>query len=216
VTDWGTIASLATAGGSLVLGVATFSAVRSANRSNRVTERALMANIRPVIVSSRFEDPTEKVGFMDVHWLKVPGGRAVVDVADGVIYLAASIRNVGAGLAVLDRWDLQPRRILSGDAGGTAHRDLAGFRRLTRDLYIPAGDTGFWQGALRDPDEPAYQETLAAIGDGSGLTLDLLYGDHEGGQRTVTRFGLVPGADPSEPWVLAASRHWNLDRDDPR
>jgi hypothetical protein len=216
VADWATISSLATAGGTLVLGVATFASVRSANRSNRVTERALLATIRPVIVSSRFEDPTEKVGFMDVHWLKVPGGRAVVDVADGVIYLAASIRNVGTGLAVLDRWDLQPRRILSGDPGGVSHRDPAGFRRLTRDLYIPSGDTGFWQGALRDPEESIYDEVLGAIRDGSGLTLDLLYGDHEGGQRTVTRFGMFPGAEPSDPWVLSASRHWNLDRDDPR
>jgi hypothetical protein len=215
MADWATISSLATAGGTLVLGVATFASVRSANRSNRVTERALLANIRPVVVPSRLEDPMEKVGFMDAQWLRVPGGRAVVEVADGVIYLAGALRNVGTGLAVLDRWDLQPRRILSEDPGGATFRDPDGFRRLTRDIYIPAGATGFWQGALRDPSEPLHGEVLAAIDDGEGLTLDLLYGDHEGGQRTITRFGLLP-TEPGEPWMLVASRHWNLDRDDPR
>ena len=38
MADWQTISSLATAGGTLVLAVATFSAVRSANRSARIAE----------------------------------------------------------------------------------------------------------------------------------------------------------------------------------
>jgi hypothetical protein len=215
VADWVTISSLATAGGTLVLAISTFAAVHSANRSNRVTERALLAGIRPVLVPSRYDDPAEKVGFFDEHWVKVPGGRAVVDVTDDAIYMVASIRNVGAGLAILDRWDIQPRRILSSDAGGAVHRDPGGFRRLTRDIYVPAGDSGFWQGALRDPTDPLFAETRAAIDDGVGLTIDLLYEDHEGGQRTVSRFALLP-TQPGEPWLLSASRHWNLDRDDPR
>ena len=44
MTDWVTISSLATAGGTLILAVATFSATRSANRSARVAERALLAH----------------------------------------------------------------------------------------------------------------------------------------------------------------------------
>jgi len=40
-TDWVTISSLATAGGTLVLALATFASVRSANRSARVAEMAL-------------------------------------------------------------------------------------------------------------------------------------------------------------------------------
>ena len=39
--DWVTIASLATAGGTLVLAVATFSSVRSGNRTARAAERSL-------------------------------------------------------------------------------------------------------------------------------------------------------------------------------
>ena len=46
MTDWVTISSLATAGGTLVLAVATFSSVRSANRSARVAERSLLAGLR--------------------------------------------------------------------------------------------------------------------------------------------------------------------------
>jgi hypothetical protein len=40
MADWVTISSLATADGTLVLAVATFSSVKSANRSARVAERA--------------------------------------------------------------------------------------------------------------------------------------------------------------------------------
>jgi len=36
MTDWSTIASFATAGGTLVLAGATFSAIRSSNRSARI------------------------------------------------------------------------------------------------------------------------------------------------------------------------------------
>lgn len=97
MADWVTISSLATASGTLVLAISTFAAVHSANRSNRVTERALLVGIRPVLVPSRFDVPVEKVGFSDEHWVKVPGGRATVEVTDGAICLVPSIRNVGAG-----------------------------------------------------------------------------------------------------------------------
>ena len=41
-----------------------------------------------------------------------------------------------------------------------------------------------------------------------------LYGDHEGGQRTITRFAMLPRDDGG--WIAVVSRHWNLDRTDPR
>ena len=41
--DWVTASSLATAGGTLVLAVATFAAVRSSNRSARLTDVRLLA-----------------------------------------------------------------------------------------------------------------------------------------------------------------------------
>jgi hypothetical protein len=45
----------------------------------------------------------------------------------------------------------------------------------------------------------------------------VLSGDHEGGQRTVTRFGMIPQrVDDDTRWFPSVSRHWNLDRPDPR
>src|SRR3954467_14057418 len=129
MADWATIASLATAGGTLVLALATFASVRSANRAARATERALLAGIRPVLVPSRLQDPPEKVGFVDGHWVKVEGGQAVVEATDDAIYLAIALRNGGRGLAVLDRWDFYPDRAIGGEAD---HRQPGDFRRLTR------------------------------------------------------------------------------------
>jgi hypothetical protein len=210
MADWATISSLATAGGTLVLAAATFAAVRSANRSARATERSLLAGIRPVLVPSRMEDPPEKVGFLDDHWVMVPGGRGIAEATDDVIYLAIALRNVGSGLAVLDRWDLLPERA----RGDTPHRDPATYHRLTRDLYVPAGDLGFWQGVFRDPDDPAFAEAKEAIRQHHAITIDLLYGDHEGGQRTISRIALLPRGE--DEWIASAARHWNLDRADPR
>ncbi len=210
MADWVTISALATAVGTLVLAAATFASVRSANRSARATERALLAGTRPVLVTSRVQDPPEKVGFADDHWVRVEGGHAVVETTDEAIYLAIALRNVGTGLAVLDRWELHADRML----GEQSQPDPKTFRRLTRDLYVPAGDLGFWQGAFREANDPLFIEARAGIGAGRHLTVDLLYGDHEGGQRTISRFTLIPR--PDGRWLAAVSRHWNLDRADPR
>lgn len=95
------------------------------------------------------EDPPEKVGFADNHWVRVEG-RAVAEAIDDIIYLVIALRNVGNGLAVLDRWDVHADR----QAGGSAHRDRELFRRLTRDIYVPAGSVGFWQGAFATRPSP--------------------------------------------------------------
>lgn len=210
MVDWTVISSLATAGGTLVLAVATFASVRSASRTARATERALLAGIRPVLVPSRPDDPPEKVGFADDHWVHVEGGHGVAEATDDAIYLALALRNVGNGLAVLDRWDIH----LDRPRGDESRGDPDTFRRLTRDLYVPAGSIGFWQGAFRDPSDPAFALIGDAVRARRDITVDLLYGDHEGGQRTVSRFTLLPVGD--DGWIVSVSRHWNLDRADPR
>jgi hypothetical protein len=210
VTDWATISSLATAGGTLVLAVATFGAVRSANRAARATERALLVGIRPVLMSSRLQDPPEKVGFHDGHWVKVDGGHAIAEVTDEAIYLAIALRNAGTGMAVLDRWDFYGEQLI----GDQTYRAPAEFRRLTRDLYLSSGDLGFWQGALRDTAEPVFAEAREAIEARRAMTIDLLYGDHEGGQRTISRFAVIPAPDGG--WLATVGRHWNLDGASPR
>ena len=114
MTDWATISALATAGGTLVLAVATFSSVRSGYQAARATERALLASIRPVLMTSRLQDEAQKVGFMDDHWVRVEGGRAEAEVT-------------------------------------------------AEAIYVPGGDVGFWQGALRDPDDPLFAQARDAI-----------------------------------------------------
>ena len=209
MADWTTISSLATAGGTLILAVATFSSTRSANRAARVAERSLMAGIRPLLTPTRPDDPYEKVTFMD-RAFRVEGGRGLAEVSDGVVYFAASLRNVGSGIAVLDRWCVTPR----ADRVAQDHMPLDRFRRLTRDLYLPAGGTGFWQGAFRDQGEPEWDEMAKAVQERTEMTVDVLYGDFEGGQHTITRFALRPMDDGG--WYTVVSRHWNIDRDDPR
>jgi len=212
VADWPTIASLSTAAGTLVLAAATFSSVRSANRAARAAERSLLVRLRPLLVPSRLEDPPEKVGFQDQHFVRVPGGRAIAEVTDEAIYLAMSLRNVGSGIAVLDRWWLFPERVL----GDVEHENPEQFRRLTRDLYLPPSDRGFWQGAFRDSSDPLFATTRAAIEERRPITIDLLYGDYEGGQRVISRFALMPTSGEGDGWLVSVGRHWNLDRPEPR
>src|SRR4051812_32845470 len=161
--DWSTIASLATAGATLVLAAATFVSVRAGNRTAR--RRPPRAARRPFRV-------------------RRGGDRA----------------RQGQG---------------AGPAGGDIERPRPDtFRRLTRDLYVSAGGLGFWQGAFRDPNDPAFAAVHKTVEDRQPMTLDLFYGDHEGGQRTISRFALIPVGD--DRWLASVSRHWNLDRPDPR
>jgi hypothetical protein len=207
--DWVTISALATAGGTLILAIATFGSVRSANRAARAAERSLLAGLRPVLMPTRLQDPPQKVSFADEHWVKVDGGHGSVEVTEQTIYLVITLRNAGAGIAVLHGWYFYPERVTT--VAPAAAKD---FRRLTRDLYIPAADFGFWQGAFRDPNEPIFHAAKAAAEARERMTIDLLYGDHEGGQRMISRFVLSPVGDGH--WLAVVGRHWNLDRADPR
>jgi hypothetical protein len=143
--------------------------------------------------------------------MMVPGGGGGADVTPEAIYLAMSLRNVGSGIAVLHGWRFWPERQMGADAEAP---ELDEFNRLTRDIYIPVGDVGFWQGVFRDVASDAFGEAAGAIERRDAVTIDVLYGDHEGGQRAITRFGMTPRPDGS--WIVAAARHWNVDRDDPR
>src|SRR5215208_3607007 len=133
MADWPTIASLATAAGTLVLAAATFASVRSANRAARTAERSLQAGLRPLLLPTRPDDPPLKVLWQDRHKATLEGGRGTVEEVDGVIYLAASVRNSGAGIAVPHSW----YPTVGEPAPDAQPADIGQFRRLTRDLYIP-------------------------------------------------------------------------------
>ena len=210
MADWVTISALATASGTLVLAVATFASVRSANRAARVAERSLLAGLRPLLVPSRLQDPDQKVGFADAHWVHVPGGGGTAEVTDEAIYLVMSLRNVGSGIAVLHGW----ARRTEPEIMATGHADLAAFHRQTRDIYIAAGDIGFWQGAIRDPADGEFVAASQDITARKRMAVELMYGDYEGGQRTISRFMLQARDDSN--WLISVGRHWNIDRADPR
>jgi hypothetical protein len=207
VADW---ANAATGAGTLVLALATFASVRSANRSARVAETALQEQRRPVLVHSRLEDPAQKIMFVDGRWLRVTGSHGSAEYDNGNIYLAMSLRNVGSGLAVLQSWFVRDN-LATGTVDHVAVEDM---RAQSRDLYVPGGDVGVWQGAIRDPEDPVHRSIRAVIDERRPFTIELLYSDHSGGQRTISRFTVSPASD--ESWLVGASRHWYLDGIGPR
>src|SRR4051812_49988937 len=76
----------------------------------------------------------------------------IAEVGEGAISLALSLRNVGSGIAVLHGWRFDPEARIGA-------RDMPApeaFTSLSRDLYVPAGDVGFWQGTFRDPASAAF------------------------------------------------------------
>lgn len=223
MADIGTIAEIGTAVGTIFLGAATFASTRSANRAARVSERALLLGLRPVLTPSRPEDPDQDIIFGDGQTFHVSSSHGLVERIDGVIYLAIPLRNVGAGLAVLQRYDLitdnpvhESRRELEHGLHARSERRYGpteDFRRQQRDIYIASGDIGFWQAALRDDTDELHGAVDKVIDTPEALSIDLLYGDHEGGQHAVSRFNLVPEEDG---WFCTVVFHWLLDGDDPR
>ena len=220
--EWATLADLGTALGTLVLAVATFASVRSSSLMAKVAQQQLLIDLRPVLTASRREDPALKVNFGDLKWVQIPGGEAVGEVSPGegsqgdqtsVVYLAIALRNAGNGIAVLHGWRFFPEAHRDED-----HAPLEEFQRQNRDLYIAVGEVGFWQGAFRDTSAPGYAAARKAVEAHEPWTVELLYADHEGGQRAVSRFIALPASHP-EPdgtdqpaWLASNSRHWSIDR----
>jgi hypothetical protein len=206
VANWATISSLATAAGTLALAVATFSAVRSSNRSARLAELALQEQRRPLLIHARLDDPVQKIMFADGHWITAQGSEAVIDAEEGDLYLALAVRNAGAGIAVLQGWYLWPELVRS-DVG---QRALEEFRRQMRDIYIAPGDIGLWQAALHQADGELASELLAARSERRPFAVDLLYSDQVGAQRTISRFAITPAHE--DRWLGSVGLHWNLDQ----
>lgn len=208
--SWASLSNLAIAIGTLALAAAAFSSIRSANRSAQAAERAVQAGMRPVLLPSRLDDRPEKVIWVDGHHVMLDGAGAHLEQLDGSLYLALALRNVNTGLAVLQGWD--PSAVVR--LSNVPHIDAERFRRQTRDLYIAAGDVGFWHAAIRSEDDPAFATLRAVAENRLPFGVDLLYTDLEGGQRTITRFAVHPKEE--QGWIAVANRHWNLDRPDPR
>lgn len=79
-------------------------------------------------------------------------------------------------------------------------------------MYIAAGELDHWQSALRDATTELYTAMSEATSSFGRMTIDLLYGNIEHGQSTITRFMLVPsehdnwrGDPPLAPGSTASS-----------
>jgi hypothetical protein len=213
VPDVATLSNLATALGTLVLAVATFASIRSANRAARVAERALLQNLKPVLVPSRTGDPEEKLMWLDRHWAHLPGGRGIATIVEDSIYLAIALRNVGSGIGVLQGWYLN----VPYASATPEHRPVDEFRVQGRDLYIAAGDTSYWQAALRDKEDEFYQPVRDVIEAREPFSVELLYSDHEGGQLSIAWIGMQPMTKEGQDlWLPSVARHWTLNGADPR
>jgi hypothetical protein len=210
--DWATIASLATAGGTLALAVSTFASVRSANRAAQAAERSFLVGLQPLLVPSRLHDPEQKVSWIDHQHVLLSGGTGFAEVEgeNDTVYLAMSVRNAGNGIAVMRAWQVYPEQLITDE-----RPPLDGFRRHTRDLYVAPADVGFWEAAFRDPEDPRRSGVMQAVKSRQPITVDVLYGDYEGGQRLISRF-LMQARGDTGPWIVSVARHWNLDRPDPR
>jgi hypothetical protein len=172
-----------------------------------------LAGVQPVLIPSREDDAPERIRFGDGQILNVSGHGAALELAEenGNLYLAIALRNGGAGLAVIHGWRVEVR----ASESQFEPPDADSFRRQLRDLYIPAGYTGFWQGAIRDRQDADYASIRSAAESHQAVLVDLMYGDHEGGQRTIARFTISPWEelDGERGDVV---RYWNVDREDPR
>jgi hypothetical protein len=214
MTDW---AAWGTSIGTLVLAGATFAAVRSSNRTAQVAERTLLAGLRPVLTTPRRDDPPEQVLFADGRAFETGWGNALVHGEHEVVYLALQLRNAGSGVAHLVGYHIEPESATSvarDPLGPARHRrgdaapEPAIFAEQQRDLYIAPGEVGFWQAALREPGSELYAMMQDAIATRGRVTIDLLYGDIEGGQLTITRLVVLPGEWGR--WRCDVTRHWRL------
>jgi hypothetical protein len=210
--DAASISQVATAAGTLVLALATFSSIRAARESTRLAERAMLAAQRPLLIPSRVDDPAEKARFGDGVVIKVEGHRGTVHVSDdGGVFLGLSLRNGGAGMAVIHSWHV----FAEAERRAARPESIDDFRRQQLDIWIPSGETAVWRGAIRDTTDADNVMVRREAAAGQRIFVDLVYGDIEGGQRSIARFALPTDAEDNYGRAEVL-RYWALDGSDPR
>jgi len=192
-----------------VLGVATFASVRSANRAARAAEGSLLAGLRPAGAVTPPGPPREGLvrrPALAPHRRRPRRHRGDQrgDLPGHVTAQRRHRHRYPARLGVLPRTAqrrCRPPRSRSLSAAHARHLCAGGGHRFL-DERIPR------------PGVRRIRTGAQAIAARQALTIDLLYGDFEGGQCSVTRFGLLPVGE--DGWLTAAGRHWNIDRPQPR
>lgn len=90
---------------------------------------------------------------------------------------------------MLHGWRVEPSR----DVATMSDRPgLNAFRSQSCDLYVPAGDVGFWQGAIRDRTNSSWDLVAERIEAREGLVVDLLLQRSPWRQRMITWFSYLP------------------------
>ena len=168
MADWVTISSLATAGGTLVLAVATFSSVRSANRSARVAERSLLAGLRPVLIPRARTTRWSGSASATAQSCTVPGprrrrrGRTTTSST-----WRSALRNGGTGLAVIHGWRARPCATTASSPGSGRPDERARPRRVpppaARPLHPGRATPGTGRARCAIPTEPSYDEVREAL-----------------------------------------------------
>ena len=119
---------------------------------------------------------------------------------------------------------------LDGDDIVSSHLGwYAKLRNIERDPRVVLSfDAPRAPGVFMNP--YAVVQARAAIEARQPWSVELLYADHEGGQRAISRFLALPvehqfpahpddhqgqAAEARPGWLASASRHWSLDRPDP-
>ena len=173
-----------------------------------------------MLVTSRLEDPEQKIRWIDDHWALLEGSQGVAS-----SWSTASVvsRHLGAQRGPGPGRDLR----VGGAAGVPAQspdcpsrggRGLPARRRGTSTSL--AGDIGFWQAPpSARPDRSGSTRIIrTCIEEVEPFTIEVLYGDTRGRSADDHPLRDDPQGTPGtrRKWFPAVARHWNLDRPDPR
>ena len=89
-------------------------------------------------------------------------------------------------------------------------RSVAEVDRGCRAAGDLAAQRGHRLGAIRGAGDPDHAALCSAIVPGGLIGIDLLYGDRDAGQRSISRFVLEHPAGAQE-WPTWVVRHWSID-----
>ena len=190
MADTSTIASLATAGGTLVLAVATFASTALGQpRGAHVRAGAEGGDASSAVQCPRRRTRRKRSDTAMITGCVLRDGLAAVQEVDGQHLLrdAAAQRRIGHRRAARLVSVAAPRRDGRSTPGDRAN---SARRRVTSTSRPATSASGRRRCATR---RTSYTRRCARRSQRAmPLSVDLLYGDHEGGQRTITRFYMVP------------------------
>ena len=173
-----------------MLAVATFCSVRSANRSARVAELSLLAGSAAGADPLAGGRPARAGAFRRRQTLDVPGHGGGGRGRRRRVYLAIALRNGGSGLAVIHGWQAaaaasRPRSASTADRASASLEEFP--PPAARSVHPRRRHRLLAGGAARSARSRVRPRCATRSRGGERVRIDLLYGDHEGGQRTIVR-----------------------------